>query len=39
MFYDAAKKVNRRGKQEDRVLVITDAAIYIIAKAIEKKQV
>jgi myosin-1 len=38
LFYDAAKKINRRGKQEDRLLVVTDGAIYIIAKAIEKKQ-
>ncbi len=39
LFYDAVKKVNRRGKQEDRLLVITDTAVYLIAKAIEKKQV
>jgi hypothetical protein len=39
LFYDMVKKVNRRGKQEDRYFVITDTAVYLIAKAIEKKQV
>jgi hypothetical protein len=39
LFYDTVKKVNRRGKQEDRQFIITEDAYYIIAKAIEKKQV
>jgi myosin-1 len=39
LFFDKVEKVNRRGKAEPRFLVITDTAVYLIAEAIEKKQV
>lgn len=37
MFADAVEKINRRGKPETRDFIVTDNAVYLIAKEIKKK--
>jgi hypothetical protein len=39
VFADVVQKYNRRGKAEERDLIITDQALYIIVKEVKKKVV